>query len=712
MAASNPVRPASTSTPTTKRNNSHMSPPDKEVQTKVTVLSPKFKELFLNTMRKEILRQNDGYETEDEVPLSQLRRRVTAQKTQHKAPQKVNKDDSILITEDDLSQNVAALNRAIIETSDTDSVEMKEGEPRRDTGGDTADAISTVNSEGGQVLNEPESKAISTNVIGSSGVPVDLESDSNKEQLIPEKAVLQDIPDTNTRVAQNTLDQLLLSIEGINKKLEKLDVLESEIRDMNENMLKKGDVDKMIKEQLVPVKTTLMKHEVRLKQHESELDNVKLKTRNDIDIVKQRVDSLEGNEMEMTAIDKKTVEDMIKKACEAERELKNVTNPEGRDVDTRRPNKNLIFHGMAEDKRVADLSKVQDVAHDIGVMLHRWDIDKTSRIGAYEKGKTRPIKVELVSEITKLDLLKSKKKLKDSALYADIQVVPDESKEVRHAKAILRQAAYLASKRGDRVFKRHDLIWVNGTKYTVETVEDIPKELRFKRKDDAQNRAGIGKDGKDGDIREKEKEKEKAGTEEDMDVVQPQDISEPQFKNRNWDQAARAAYKAPRDVEQEGAAHLTKRGLAFYTGKSFLSNFYLVEFKFNGRLFYSAEQAYQYEKAYVCRDSRCMERIYKAKTPKDAKDIAYEIVTTPLWERLKDDRMREVLDAKFSQNKEVRSRLMSTWGLYLIEGSSDRYWGAGKRLYSKDLMDGNWNGQNKLGEMLVELRNDLRRRGY
>ena len=74
--------------------------------------------------------------------------------------------------------------------------------------------------------------------------------------------------------------------------------------------------------------------------------------------------------------------------------------------------------------------------------------------------------------------------------------------------------------------------------------------------------------------------------------------------------------------------------------------------------------------------------------------------------------MREILDAKFSQNVNIRKKLMDTWGLCLIEGSTDRYWGAGKRLYSKELMEGRWNGQNKLGLMLVELRTDMRRRGY
>ena len=53
---------------------------------------------------------------------------------------------------------------------------------------------------------------------------------------------------------------------------------------------------------------------------------------------------------------------------------------------------------------------------------------------------------------------------------------------MRHAKAILRQAAYLGQRTGDRVWKRHDVIWVNGVKYTVDTVDDIPNELRLKKK--------------------------------------------------------------------------------------------------------------------------------------------------------------------------------------------------------------------------------------
>ena len=130
--------------------------------------------------------------------------------------------------------------------------------------------------------------------------------------------------------------------------------------------------------------------------------------------------------------------------------------------------------------------------------------------------------MELVSETTKL---------KTSEHYSDIQVVADEEKETRYAKALLRQAAYLAKQRGDRVWQRHDLIWVNGVKYTVDLVEKIPDELRFKNR-----RTGNAQEAEERNKGETQRERpkeqgpvrdDKRG--EDMDVTAPQDIGSEQF---------------------------------------------------------------------------------------------------------------------------------------------------------------------------------------
>ena len=459
---------------TPKRDNSHMSPPDKNIQTKITVLSPKFKELFVSSLRKGIQQQTDGYDTEDEVPLSQLRKKGATRRAPSVAQPGKNIDDSIMIT-DDLSQNTTApvttiegaLNRGETTTLPERAAKQDDLDQRNEVGSTalTKPSIPVQGASGG----DGESNGSSVPIDIGPAEPIDPLLGVNKEQLIA------DVGQDNQNVM---LIKLWESVQVMNKKLDKLDVLEKEIGVVKDNMVKKEDVEKMVKEQLIPVKTVLTKQDIILKKQQNQLDIMKEKTEKCMESVDQCLEQMKREtekDAAKSSLDKKEIEEMIRKACESDQMG---GNDETKGEHTRnKPNKNLIIHGIEEDRKVEDLVKVQDVAHDIGLRLHRWDVDKTSRIGAYEKDKRRPVKVELVSEITKLDFLKSKKKLKSSEYYADIQVVPDETKEVRRAKAVLRQAAYLATRRGDRVWKRHDLIWVNGTKYTVNTVDDIPDDL-------------------------------------------------------------------------------------------------------------------------------------------------------------------------------------------------------------------------------------------
>ena len=80
----------------------------------------------------------------------------------------------------------------------------------------------------------------------------------------------------------------------------------------------------------------------------------------------------------------------------------------------------------------------------------------------------------------KLDVLRGKKKLTNSQTYQKIMVVAAEESEVRH------KQAYLAKKRGDTVWQRHDLIWVNGTKYDL---GNIPEDLKMTGKGEKENTA-------------------------------------------------------------------------------------------------------------------------------------------------------------------------------------------------------------------------------
>jgi ribA/ribD-fused uncharacterized protein len=71
------------------------------------------------------------------------------------------------------------------------------------------------------------------------------------------------------------------------------------------------------------------------------------------------------------------------------------------------------------------------------------------------------------------------------------------------------------------------------------------------------------------------------------------------------------------------------------------------------------------------------------------------------WEVVKDDIMWEAVLAKFTQHEDLRKLLLSTGDVGLIEHTTyDRYWG--------DSGDGS--GLNKLGEILMSVRETLRQR--
>lgn len=74
----------------------------------------------------------------------------------------------------------------------------------------------------------------------------------------------------------------------------------------------------------------------------------------------------------------------------------------------------------------------------------------------------------------------------------------------------------------------------------------------------------------------------------------------------------------------------------------------------------------------------------------------------PDWEAVKDAVMMDALRAKFTQHPELHALLLSTGDAELIEHTAnDSYWADG----------GDGRGRNRLGELLMELRRELRGEG-
>lgn len=134
---------------------------------------------------------------------------------------------------------------------------------------------------------------------------------------------------------------------------------------------------------------------------------------------------------------------------------------------------------------------------------------------------------------------------------------------------------------------------------------------------------------------------------------------------------------------------------------SFLSNFFVHPFVYDGVTWMTSEHTYQAAKTCL-NDPVGREIIRQAETPGKAKCLGRTIKIRPDWEEVKVPVMRAILKAKFS-NPVLAAKLIATGDLELVEGNSwgDREWGCVRD------EDGDWAGKNLLGKLLMEIRSQL-----
>jgi ribA/ribD-fused uncharacterized protein len=128
------------------------------------------------------------------------------------------------------------------------------------------------------------------------------------------------------------------------------------------------------------------------------------------------------------------------------------------------------------------------------------------------------------------------------------------------------------------------------------------------------------------------------------------------------------------------------------------SNFALFPIKLKGRLWPTTEHYFQAMKFEAQKDQN---DIRSAKSPMEAarkgRDRKRKLRRN--WESVKDNVMREAILQKFTQHLDLKELLLSTGDAKLIEHTeNDSYWGDG----------GDGSGKNKLGLILMEIRDKLR----
>ena len=126
----------------------------------------------------------------------------------------------------------------------------------------------------------------------------------------------------------------------------------------------------------------------------------------------------------------------------------------------------------------------------------------------------------------------------------------------------------------------------------------------------------------------------------------------------------------------------------------FLSKFYPCHVKFEGRTYQSAEAAFQAAKT----NNDVERKIFTRLSPSQAKKRGRSVSLRDDWENVKIQIMTDVCYAKFSQNEDLKQKLIETGDAILEEGNDwgDTFWGC---------VDGY--GSNHLGEILMAVRTSV-----
>ena len=124
-----------------------------------------------------------------------------------------------------------------------------------------------------------------------------------------------------------------------------------------------------------------------------------------------------------------------------------------------------------------------------------------------------------------------------------------------------------------------------------------------------------------------------------------------------------------------------------------------------------AEHAFMYYKALEFKDEFTASAVRKAKHPQRAKELGRSVIgfCHQSWDDVKENRMMRAMSWKF-RDKQLCSKLLSTGDSILAEASpSDQMWRIG--ISREEAYQGlSWKGENKLGQLLMALRLELRAR--
>lgn len=167
----------------------------------------------------------------------------------------------------------------------------------------------------------------------------------------------------------------------------------------------------------------------------------------------------------------------------------------------------------------------------------------------------------------------------------------------------------------------------------------------------------------------------------------------------------------------------TNTHIYFFSRDDIFSNFAVTPFLYEKKsddmfgvrgesvFFQCSEQGYMYEKCLFFNRFGMAKNCIDVTDPRDVKRIGRSIpnFNDERWNEVSFDKMYDVLMCKFSNNKEAKEELINSGNKILVEASPyDKIWGCGIGVDDDDvLQEENWTGENRLGEVLMKVREDI-----
>jgi ribA/ribD-fused uncharacterized protein len=171
----------------------------------------------------------------------------------------------------------------------------------------------------------------------------------------------------------------------------------------------------------------------------------------------------------------------------------------------------------------------------------------------------------------------------------------------------------------------------------------------------------------------------------------------------------------------------TEDSIYFYGIKNeyaYMSNFYPSIFYENGIKYNCSEQYFMYYKCLTFNDTLfsrvqtkentnndLLEKILNETSPTKIKKLGRSVnnYNEEIWSNKRYEIMVNALRLKFSQNNDIKDKLIKTENKNLYEASQfDRIWGIGYFAKNAITKDKSKFGNNLLGKALMEIRNELK----